>query len=112
MFDALERQFQKDKYERPNLINELYQGTMKDYVKCLKVRRRIWERERAGGERERERKWVGQREKGGVGGREGRGSGRERGGEGEGERYERPIHCSSFLILRCYLHAVRLRECS
>ena len=40
MFDALERQFQKDKYERPNLINELYQGTMKDYVKCLKVRRR------------------------------------------------------------------------
>ena len=44
MFDALERQFQKDKYERPNLINELYQGTMKDYVKCLKVR------ERGGGE--------------------------------------------------------------
>ena len=40
MFDALERQFQKDKYERPDLINELYQGTMKDYVKCLKVRRR------------------------------------------------------------------------
>ena len=101
MFDALERQFQKDKYERPNLINELYQGTMKDYVKCFKVRRRIWERER-------ERKWVGQREKGGVGGREGRG----RGGEGEGERYERPIHCSSFLILHCYLHAVWVRECS
>ena len=55
MFDALERHFQKDKYERPNLINELYQGTMKDYVKCLKVRRRIWERERVGGESRRER---------------------------------------------------------
>ena len=62
MFDALERQFQKDKYERPNLINELYQGTMKDYVKCLKVRRGRRERERGSG-------WDKER----------RGSGRERG---------------------------------
>ena len=63
MFDALERQFQKDKYERPDLINELYQGTMKDYVKCLKVRRRSTLGEGRRGEgRERE---------GGEGGGEG-----------------------------------------
>ena len=37
MFDALERRFNKDGYDRPNLINELYQGTLMDYVKCLEV---------------------------------------------------------------------------
>eukprot|EP00731_Ephydatia_muelleri_P029733 Em0021g256a len=35
LFDALERQFKKDKAPKANLINELYQGKMKDYVKCL-----------------------------------------------------------------------------
>jgi len=35
MFDALEKRFQKDKHEQPDLINDLYQGSMKDYVKCL-----------------------------------------------------------------------------
>lgn len=38
MFDALEKRLRKDGYERPELINELYQGDMKDYVKCLEVR--------------------------------------------------------------------------
>ena len=39
MFDALEKRFKKDGYERSkDLINDLYQGTMKDYVKCLEVR--------------------------------------------------------------------------
>ena len=38
MFDALEKRFQKDKHEQPDLINDLYQGSMKDYVKCLAVR--------------------------------------------------------------------------
>ena len=66
MFDALERQFQKDKYERPDLINELYQGTMKDYVKCLKVRRRPT---------------LGEREGEGE-----RGGGKEEEGEGEGRQ--------------------------
>ena len=37
LFDALERQFKKDKAPKANLINELYQGKMKDYVKCLNV---------------------------------------------------------------------------
>ena len=38
MFDALEKQFKKDGYESSkDLINELYQGSMKDYVKCLEV---------------------------------------------------------------------------
>ena len=37
MFDALEKRFRKDGYERSELINELYQGSMKDYVKCLEV---------------------------------------------------------------------------
>ncbi len=37
MFDALEKRFGKDGYERPDLINELYQGTLIDYVKCLEV---------------------------------------------------------------------------
>lgn len=35
MFDALERTWRSTDQE--NLINELYQGRMKDYVKCLKV---------------------------------------------------------------------------
>ena len=38
MFDALEKLFQKDKHEQPDLINDLYQGSMKDYIKCLAVR--------------------------------------------------------------------------
>ena len=39
MFDALEKRFKKDGYESSkDLINELYQGNMKDYVKCLEVR--------------------------------------------------------------------------
>jgi ubiquitin carboxyl-terminal hydrolase 47 len=33
MFDALEKKFKGTKQE--NLINELYQGKIKDYVKCL-----------------------------------------------------------------------------
>ena len=37
MFDALEKRLRKDGHERPELINELYQGDMKDYVKCLEV---------------------------------------------------------------------------
>ena len=37
MFDALEKRFRKDGHEQPELINELYQGDMKDYVKCLEV---------------------------------------------------------------------------
>ena len=37
MFDALEKRLRKDGCERPELINELYQGDMKDYVKCLEV---------------------------------------------------------------------------
>ena len=38
MFDALEKRFKKDGYESSkDLINELYQGNMKDYVKCLEV---------------------------------------------------------------------------
>lgn len=37
MFDALEKRLRKDGYERPELINELYQGDLKDYVKCLEV---------------------------------------------------------------------------
>ena len=37
MFDALEKRFKKDGHQTPNLINDLYQGTMKDYVKCLEV---------------------------------------------------------------------------
>ena len=101
MFDALERQFQKDKYERPDLINELYQGTMKDYVKCLKVRRRptLGEGEGEGGREGGGRERVGEGE--GEGGREGgerervgegeggrEGGGRERVGEGEGGRGE------------------------
>jgi ubiquitin carboxyl-terminal hydrolase 47 len=35
MFDALEKNFKGTKQE--NLINELYQGKIKDYVKCLEV---------------------------------------------------------------------------
>ncbi len=38
MFDALEKRLRKDAHEHPELINELYQGDMKDYVKCLEVR--------------------------------------------------------------------------
>ena len=39
MFDALEKRFKKDDYESSkDLINDLYQGNMKDYVKCLEVR--------------------------------------------------------------------------
>ena len=39
MFDALEKRFKKDGYESSkDLINDLYQGNMKDYVKCLEVR--------------------------------------------------------------------------
>lgn len=37
MFDALEKRLRKDGHERPELINELYQGDLKDYVKCLEV---------------------------------------------------------------------------
>ncbi len=37
MFDALEKRLRKDGHEQPELINELYQGDMKDYVKCLEV---------------------------------------------------------------------------
>ncbi len=35
MFDALEKMFKGT--EQQNLINELYQGKIKDYVKCLEV---------------------------------------------------------------------------
>ena len=35
MFDALETKFKKT--ENEDLINRLYQGQMKDYVKCLEV---------------------------------------------------------------------------
>ncbi|CAI8044308.1 Ubiquitin carboxyl-terminal hydrolase 47 [Geodia barretti] len=35
MFDALEKRFKKDKHDEADLINHLYQGTLKDYVKCL-----------------------------------------------------------------------------
>ena len=38
MFDALEKRFKKDKHTEADLINHLYQGTLKDYVKCLHVR--------------------------------------------------------------------------
>ena len=39
MFDALEKRFKKDDYESSkDLINDLYQGNMKDYVKCLEVK--------------------------------------------------------------------------
>ena len=42
MFDALEKRFKKDEHETSkDLINDLYQGTMKDYVKCLEVRKLI-----------------------------------------------------------------------
>ena len=37
MFDALEKRLRKDNHKRPELINELYQGGIKDYVKCLEV---------------------------------------------------------------------------
>ena len=37
MFDALEKRFRKDGHKQPELINELYQGDMKDYVKCSEV---------------------------------------------------------------------------
>ena len=37
MFDALEKRFRKDSHHEPDLINHLYQGTLKDYVKCLEV---------------------------------------------------------------------------
>ena len=41
MFDALEKRFKKDEHHESSkdLINDLYQGTMKDYVKCLEVRK-------------------------------------------------------------------------
>jgi ubiquitin carboxyl-terminal hydrolase 47 len=39
MFDALEKKFKGTKQE--NLINELYQGKIKDYVKCLEVNERF-----------------------------------------------------------------------
>jgi ubiquitin carboxyl-terminal hydrolase 47 len=35
MFEALEKTFKGT--EQQNLINELYQGKIKDYVKCLEV---------------------------------------------------------------------------
>ncbi len=35
MFDALEKMFKGT--QQQNLINELYQGKIKDYVKCLEV---------------------------------------------------------------------------
>ena len=39
MFDALEKRFKKDNYESSkDLIDDLYRGNMKDYVKCLEVR--------------------------------------------------------------------------
>ena len=38
MFDALEKRLRKDNHPSPELINELYQGDLKDYVKCLEVR--------------------------------------------------------------------------
>ena len=40
MFDALEKRFKKDSHhetDEADLINHLYQGTLKDYVKCLEV---------------------------------------------------------------------------
>ena len=42
MLDALEKQSKKDGYESiKDLISELYQGSMKDYVKCLEVDRML-----------------------------------------------------------------------
>jgi len=35
MFDALEKKWANT--DQSNLINQLYQGKMKDYVKCLEV---------------------------------------------------------------------------
>ena len=35
MFDALEKKWRKT--DQAQLINQLYQGEMKDYVKCLEV---------------------------------------------------------------------------
>lgn len=35
MFDALEQKWKKT--DQANLINNLYQGKLKDYVKCLEV---------------------------------------------------------------------------
>ena len=73
MFDALEKRFQKDKHEQPDLINDLYQGSMKDYVKCLAVSR---------GKR-KEEGWRGsgrgreERRDGGEGGWEEKGGGME-----------------------------------
>ena len=37
MFDALELSWKHT--DQANLINQLYQGRMKDYVKCLEVRK-------------------------------------------------------------------------
>ena len=38
MFDALEKRFKKDDCESSkDFISDLYQGNMKDYVKCLEV---------------------------------------------------------------------------
>ena len=39
MFDALEKRFKKDEHHETSkdLINDLYRGVMKDYVKCLEV---------------------------------------------------------------------------
>lgn len=42
MFDALEKRFRKDGHKQPELINELYQGDMKDYVKCSEVSNRLF----------------------------------------------------------------------
>jgi hypothetical protein len=41
MFDALEKMFKGT--EQENLINELYQGKIKDYVKCLEVKYAIFD---------------------------------------------------------------------
>ena len=42
MFDALEKMFKGT--EQKNLINELYQGKVKDYVKCLEVKELIFKK--------------------------------------------------------------------
>ena len=43
LFDALEKRFKKDEHHETSkdLINDLYRGAMKDYVKCLEVSRSI-----------------------------------------------------------------------